>query len=303
MDLSDEGRERTVAVTGGLLPSSLRVPAGDLSLACLLWGRADDPTVVALHGNGAHAHWWDAVVPALVPGWRVVAPHLRGHGPSDRADPPAYTVADFASDLTAVLGALAPGPVVLVGHSMGGRVALWYASEHPERVRALALLDSRLTPVRRDEAMAWRGSVAGRREGRTYPTRAAAIAAFRFVPDEPDVPSDVIANVAHHAVVERAPGEWTYRFDRAVLDPAGDGAGDLGARLRRIRCPLLVVAGAASPVFLTDDVTAARTNPRCAVEVLPGGHHFLLAHAAAAGAVLRAFLDRLPGLPGAAARR
>src|SRR5207247_10512464 len=123
---------------------------------------------------------------------------------------------------------------------------------------------------------------------RTYPTRAAALAAFRFVPDEPEVPAAVIADLAHHAVVERAPGEWTYRFDRAVLDPEGDGTGDLIARLRRITCPVLVLAGKASPIFRADDTAAARAQRRCTVQELPGGHHFLVAHPAAAGAALRA---------------
>ncbi len=301
MDLTEEGRARTAAVAGGRVPTLVRVPAEPLSLAALVWGRAGDPTMVALHGNGAHAHWWDPLIPSLVPGWRVIAPDLRGHGLSDRAEPPAYRVGDFAGDLTAVLGALAPGRIVLVGHSMGGRVALWYASEHPERVRALVLIDSRLTPLRRAETLAWRASVVGKRDGRTYPSRAAAMTAFRFVPDERDVPADVVADLAHHAVVERAPGTWTYRFDRAVLDPAGDGADDLIARLRGLTCPVLVLAGAASPVFLADDLAAVRAIRRCTVEVFPGGHHFLVADGAA-GRALRRFVDGLPGLPGSATR-
>jgi len=297
VDLIAEGRARTAAVTGGLLPESVRVPAAGLSLRCLVWGRREDPVAVLVHGNGAHAHWWDPLVRALVPGWRLVAPDLRGHGQSDRAEPPAYRVADFAADLDAVLAAVAPGPVVLVGHSMGGRVVLWYAAEHRERLRGVALLDSRLSPVRRAEAATWRQSVAGRRDGRTYPSREAAVAAFRFVPDEPDVPAPVVADLAHHAIVERAPGEWTYRFDRAVLDPAGDGAGDLIARLKGLTCPVLVLAGQASPIFGSDDMAAARAKRRCTVAELPGGHHFLVAHAAAAGAALRSFLDGLPPLP------
>jgi pimeloyl-ACP methyl ester carboxylesterase len=294
MDLRAEGRARIAAVTGGTLPDEARVAAGPLTLHCLLWGSADDPPVVLLHGNGGHAHWWDALVPDLVPGWRLVAPDLRGHGESAWAEPPRYAIADFAADVTRVLDGLGLAQAVLVGHSMGGRVAAWYASEHPERVRALAVLDSRVDPVPDAAGAAWRTHMAGKRHGRGYPTREAALAAFRFVPEEPGVDPTVIANLAHHAVARREGGEWTFRFDRAVLRIDGDGARDLPARLRRIRCPTLVLAGASSWVMDATQRDAVRAAvPDAAAAVFAGGHHFLLAHPRRVGAALRAFLARL----------
>lgn len=304
MDLTREGERLTAAVTGGLAPETVRVDAAGLALRCLVWGRSGDPTAVLVHGNGGHAHWWDALVPALVPGWRLVAPDLRGHGESGWPEPPRYRIADFAADLGTVLDALAAGPVALVGHSMGGRVTAWYTAEHPERVRALVLLDSRMSVVDVADAARWRGSVAGTRQGRGHPTRAAAMAAFRFVPEERDVPAPVIAVLAHHAVVERGPGDWTFRFDRAVLALDGDGAGDLTERLGRIRCPTLVMAGADSWVMSAAERAAvAAAIPGADLQVFPGGHHFLVAHPAAAGAALRAFLDRSAPSKGGHPRR
>jgi len=294
MDLIAAGEACTAAVTGGLLPESVRVPADTLKLRCLVWGRPGDPTLVLLHGNGAHAHWWDVLVPALVPGWRVLAPDLRGHGQSDWAEPPRYRLWDFVEDLTAVLGALSPGRIVVGGHSMGGRAAAWYAGAHPERVRGLVLLDTRIGDVDPELAARWRGSMVGKREGRGYPTREAALAAFRLVPEEPGVSPGVLADLAHHAIVERAPGDWTFRFDRAVLALDGDGAGDLSPVLARLRCPVLALNGAASAVMPADERHAlVRVLPGGAVQVLPGGHHFLLVAPAAVAATLRAFLDGL----------
>jgi DNA-binding winged helix-turn-helix (wHTH) protein len=63
---------------GGPLPRSTRLRSGGLDLHCLVWGEDGDPTAVLVHGNGGHAHWWDALVPALVPGSRLVVPDLRG---------------------------------------------------------------------------------------------------------------------------------------------------------------------------------------------------------------------------------
>ena len=104
-------------------------------------------------------------------------------------------------------------------------------------LRGLALLDSRLGDVDPALAARWRGRVAGAREGRGYPTREAALAAFRFVPDEPEVAPDVVALLARHAIRERAPGDWTFRFDRAVLSLDGDRAGDLSGLLAARRMP------------------------------------------------------------------
>ncbi|HYV56354.1 MAG TPA: alpha/beta hydrolase [Candidatus Nitrosopolaris sp.] len=294
MDLTAEGRARIGAVTGGLVPTSVTVPTGGLTLRCLVWGTATDPTALLLHGNGGHAHWWDALAPALVPGWRLVVPDLRGHGESHWAEPPRYRIEDFARDLLAVQDALAPGPIALVGHSMGGRVAAWYASEHPERVQGLAVLDSRMNRVRRNEAASWRARVAGMRAGRGYPTRDEALAAFRFVPEEGGVSPAIVANLAHHAIVERGPADWTFRFDRAVLSLDGDGAGDLLPRLGRLTCPVVVLAGAASWIVDAAQRDAmAAAIPHGALRVFPGGHHFLLAQPAAVGAALREFLDAL----------
>src|SRR4029077_18317328 len=162
-----------------------------------------------------------------------VVPALRAHGESDWPRVPAYRLDDFADDLAAIHRALAPGPIALVGHSMVGRIALGYAARHPGALRALALLDSRLGDVDPALAARWRGRVeGGAREGRGHPTREAALAAFRFVPaarggalpaacrfvpEEPEGARDVVALLARHAIRERAPGDWTFRFDRAVL--------------------------------------------------------------------------------------
>jgi pimeloyl-ACP methyl ester carboxylesterase len=272
--------------------AAARVRSGAVDLHCVVWNGGADRTAVLVHGNGAHAHWWDALVPALVPGWRLVVPDLRGHGESAWAEPPAYRIQDFGADLTAVLDALAPAPVALVGHSMGGRIALWYATRHPERVRALAMLDTRLEPVRPELAAKYRAGLDGRREGRSYPTREAALAAFRFVPDEAGVPAAVVAELAAHAVGERGPGDWRFRFDRAVLALDGDGADDLLERAREVRCPVWIAAGEASWVCDPPERAAiAVALPGAAWRIFPGGHHFLLAHADAVGRALRAFLD------------
>ena len=267
---------------------------GSLHIHCLVWGSTGDPIAVLVHGNGGHARWWDPLVPALVPGWRLIAPDLRGHGASDWPEPPSYRLEDFSSDLLGVVDQLAPEPVVLVGHSMGGRVAAWCAAHSPERVRRLVLLDTRMGGVVPKIAQKWRGRIAGTRQGRGYATRDAALAAFRLVPDESGVASDVLAQLAEYAVYERGPGDWTFRFDRAVLSLDGDGAGELYGVLGRIHCPTLVMHGQASWVMDAAEAVALRgAIPNCSVSTFPGGHHFFLAQPRAVGVALRRFIEGL----------
>ena len=276
-----------------LTPESHRVRVGELNLRCVTWGRLGDPVAVLVHGNGGHAHWWGPLVPALVPGWRLIAPDLRGHGESDWAEPPRYALTDFTADLIGVLDQLAPEPVALIGHSMGGRVAASFAIHYPERVRLLALLDTRMGGVNAKVAQKWRGRIAGTRHGRGYATRAEALSAFRLVPDEPHVPAHVLADLAHHAVHERGPGDWTFRFDRAVLALDGDGGGELYGALAQLRCPTLVLHGDGSWVMDAAEVAALRAViPNCRVRGFPGRHHFFLGQAQAVGTALRRFLDQ-----------
>lgn len=272
---------------------SRNVRAGELTLRCVTWGDDADPPVVLLHGAGAHAHWWAPLVPHLLPGWRLIAPDLRGHGESDWASPP-YLIEHFSADLHALLDAFGLEKVVLIGHSMGGRVAAWFAAHHPERVRALALLEARMAVLKVEGVDRWRGVKIGGGPRRVYATRAQALAAFRVIPPEAGIALGVLAELAAHAVVELRPGEWALRFDRRVLLLDGSRLDDLFHLLPRIRCPAVVLRATESTVTTPAecDATAAALRA-CPVRVFPGGHHFLLVRPPAVAAALRDFLASL----------
>jgi pimeloyl-ACP methyl ester carboxylesterase len=285
------GPELIAAVTGGPLPAHVRVRAGSLSLHCLDWGAGDASAVLLVHGNGGHAHWWDALVPWLA-GYRLVAPDLRGHGESDWSAEPAYRVDDFRADLLAALDGLGLARVTMIAHSMGARAAAWFAAHHPERVRGLAMLDTTLVGVDAETALRYRGSVQGQRRGRAYESYDAAVAAFRFVPPEPNVAPAIVSDLAHHAVHERAPGEWAYRFDRAVLSMDGDDAGDLTDVVAGLDCPIWVGCGTTSALTPRAEFERLqRRRPALELHHFAGAHHFFLSYPRAAGEALRAWLD------------
>lgn len=99
------------------------------------------PTVVLVHGFALTMQSWVLQRRALVQqGFRVVTYDQRGHGRSAMPDLASCTVERLGADLAEVLAATCPtGPVVLVGHSMGGMSVMAYAGRHPETVRERVL--------------------------------------------------------------------------------------------------------------------------------------------------------------------
>jgi pimeloyl-ACP methyl ester carboxylesterase len=110
-------------------------------------GPADGPGVLLVHGNCCSGGFWRPLLRHLPAAWRVVMPDLRGYGESQPAPVDATRgLADFADDLAALLPEVFPDrPVVVVGHSMGGGVAMRLALTAPEWVRAL-VLESPVSP-------------------------------------------------------------------------------------------------------------------------------------------------------------
>lgn len=100
--------------------------------------------VVLIHGLGAnHAFWHFDVLLPLARDHRVTVYDLRGHGYSSMP-PSGYTTADMAEDLLHLLDSLDISQAHLVGHSLGGVVALQLALRRPERVSSMTLADSRI---------------------------------------------------------------------------------------------------------------------------------------------------------------
>jgi pimeloyl-ACP methyl ester carboxylesterase len=98
---------------------------------------------VLVHGNFASWRWWKPVLDRVRPGWRAYAPDLRGCGESSGGvsgqDRSVYGISQLADDLGGFVDALGLNAFHLVGHSLGGAVAVQYALNHQERVRSLTL--------------------------------------------------------------------------------------------------------------------------------------------------------------------
>ena len=102
------------------------------------------PTVVLVHGLGSRSEQWLPTARILARNYRVVLVELPGHGENSLAEP--LSLVRAAQSLDAAIVAETSGPVLLVGHSVGGIVAAAEALAHPERVRGLVLVETTLEP-------------------------------------------------------------------------------------------------------------------------------------------------------------
>lgn len=100
----------------------------------------EGPLLVLLHGWPQTSHCWRHVIPPLAEHFTVIAPDLRGYGLTDKpAD--GYDKRTMADDVRGLVQEFGDGPVRLVGHDRGARVAHRYALDHPDEVERMALLD------------------------------------------------------------------------------------------------------------------------------------------------------------------
>lgn len=111
------------------------------------WNRSARDVVLMIHGLGAQGHTWDPIASRLACRYRVLCPDLRGHGRSDWSRD-GYGVRDFASDLAQLLEQVDVSRLDVVGHSLGGRIALAVAATDCLRVGHVLLSDMGPEPPR-----------------------------------------------------------------------------------------------------------------------------------------------------------
>jgi pimeloyl-ACP methyl ester carboxylesterase len=98
------------------------------------------PSILCLHGRWGRGETWTDFMSRYEGKYRVIAPDQRGHGLSDKPVG-RYAAEDLAEDAYQLIKQLDCAPVIVVGHSMGGRIAAYLTALHPEVVKALAILD------------------------------------------------------------------------------------------------------------------------------------------------------------------
>jgi pimeloyl-ACP methyl ester carboxylesterase len=115
------------------------VKSNGVALATRVWP-GGEPTVVAVHGLTANHICWYPLAGMLAPQHRVIAYDLRGRGDSEKPET-GYSLAEHARDLAGLLDHYGLRRAVIMGHSLGAHIAVWFATHYPDRVDRLVLVD------------------------------------------------------------------------------------------------------------------------------------------------------------------
>jgi pimeloyl-ACP methyl ester carboxylesterase len=256
-----------------------------------LGGPADAPVLLAVHGLGGSALTWGLLAPRLTVTHRVLAVDLWGHGGSGvPAGRPA--LADDLRLLQRFVSEVVGGPVVLLGHSMGGVLALQHTAQHPDDVDRLAVLSPPVpgTSGRLDRALLARrallrlpgvAAVVARKLARLPAERVVEQQLRQATPHADRIPAAVVAPVvvetrrrAGQPDAARAQAvQWAGITDTMAL--LGHAAA-WRETLAGITAPVLWLQGADDPLARADQAAAlAATRPDWSFRVRPGVGHLL----------------------------
>ena len=181
--------------------------------------------------------------------YHVLALDARGHGDSEWASDGDYSLDAHQRDLDGFVEALGLEQFILVGHSMGGRNSYVFASRHPEKVKALVIVDT--GPQMR-------------------PRGEARIRQFRELPDELDSYQEFATRVQEYtgrspgqvlgalkySIRQRPDGKWTWKYDKLLRTPGNRPESwtpeKLWECLGCIQCPTLIIRGSESDIFFPE---------------------------------------------------
>lgn len=207
-------------------------------------GSAAEPSLVFLHGGTGRWQLYSGMLGELAKCCHVYAPDLRGHGTSGWV-PWGYTIRDYVEDIRAFLREIS-GPAVLMGHSLGGMIAVAAAKACPDLVRAVIVGDAPLDAVTLGQVMRdQRGRIAAWRalSGGTHPVEEIE----RLLGDVPEGSTTIREIYGEGSPIIRELAERLYLHDPDMLgmlieDVENVAAGyDMETVLPAIHCPVLLV--------------------------------------------------------------
>jgi len=254
-------------------------------------GEADAPTMLLLHGFTGSGRNWEELASKLR-GWQIVAPDLPGHGGTEA---PAGAMPVVAQDLVSLLDALGIDQALVIGYSMGGRLALHLAVEAPERVRGLVVIgatpgladaEARAARLAADEVLAkqiesdFDGFV---RDWEALPLFASQRA---LAPESQERIREIRRSHSPDALAK-------------ALRLLGTGAQPpLQARMSGLQMPVLWVVGEYDAKFRAIAQAVQPLLPAARFAILPyAGHAVQLERPSAFKTLLLSFAEKLPAVP------
>ena len=222
------------------------------------WGNEGAPPLVLVHGGRDHCRNWDWVAARLRDRYHVIAPDLRGHGDSEWAVGSSYALSEYVYDLAQLIHQTGVAPVPIVGHSLGGMIALRYAGIYPDNVTRLVAIEglggtremlAKAAAKRPDERLGKWIELTRGLSGR-LPRRYDSLEhAYRRMEEEnPHLTAEQARHLTVHGANQNEDGTFSWKFDNYVrIFPAFDLPEDqVHALWARIACPTLLVRGTES---------------------------------------------------------
>jgi pimeloyl-ACP methyl ester carboxylesterase len=255
----------------------------------LRWGDPAKPGLLLVHGNAAHAHWWDFIAPFLARDYHVAAMDLSGMGDSDWR-PAGYAMDQFSREQIAVCEDagmfVPPEPPVIVGHSFGGFVTMLTGGLYGHRLAGTVIVDSPVNPPDRPGGPPKRDA----KPHNIYPSLAEALARFRLMPPQGCDNLYIVDWVARNSLKEVEAG-FTWKFDPRIWQRFS--IGDTAERLRATKCRIAIFRGEKS-ILMPPEIGEYMFNllGRAApvVEIPQARHHVMLDQPLPLVAALRALL-------------
>ncbi|MBI4203339.1 MAG: alpha/beta hydrolase [Chloroflexi bacterium] len=271
LTLFDAARAMDVPFTKEVTPADKEVNARGFKFHYLDWGNESRPPLVLWHGRTNAAHTWDFTALACCQDYHILSLDMPGHGDSDWIPGGDYTVDSQVPILTGFINALGLGSFYLMGHSMGGRMAMVYTSQNLAKVRGLVMVD--MAP-----------QTGGRGEG-------AMAVGWRRLPWETDSFEEFV-EAAHRVNPRRSPeqlrgslalqlrqfpnGKWSWKWDPALREAETNGRTNEQhwEAASKITCPFLIIKGGESEMVPQETLDRlAFMHPKFRSVVVPGASH------------------------------
>lgn len=233
-------------------PESRYYTSQRLKLHYLVWGDESKPPLILIHGTRDHARSWDRTAEALTDRYCVYVPDLRGHGDSDWAIGGNYSIIDYALDIHALGEAISREPYTLIGHSLGGGVALQYAGTFPEKVSRLITVEGlgglgwregKPRPAHR-RMRYWVESMRGLEERSLPVYRSLEEATERMIEANRHLTPELARHLTETGVRE-VDGGYIWKFDNFTRagSPFEFNMEDARDLWNQIRCPIFIIWG------------------------------------------------------------
>jgi len=224
-----------------------------LKLHYAVWGDESSPPLLLIHGNRDHARTWDQVAVQLMREYCVYAVDLRGHGDSQWAVGGQYSLPEFVLDVAMLGRELNRNPLTVIGHSLGGAVALEYTGVFPQFVKKVVAVEGLGPPVREHVAApsrmrSWIGQMQefDTRKPRRYTSLDDATK--RMMEENPHLTAEMARHLTLHGMRKNDDGTSSWKFDNYVRlhSPYEFNIAEARELWNQIRCPTLLIRGSES---------------------------------------------------------